>query len=50
MKHYEFTSGNRISSRKASELGKTLSNGGIALSDNQTAFGKSGRCYPPFTP
>ncbi len=50
MKHYEFTSGNGISSRKASELGKTLSNGGIVLSDNLTAFAKSGKHYPLFTP
>ena len=30
----------QISLEKASELGKTLSSGGITLADNQPAFGK----------
>ncbi len=30
----------KLSLEKASELGKTLSRGGIALADNQTAFVK----------
>jgi len=31
-----------LSLEVASELGKTLSNGGVALSDTQTAFRKKG--------
>lgn len=34
----------RISSEKASELGKTLSKGGIIRSDSETAFRK--KCRP----
>ena len=32
-----------LSSEKASELGKTLSKGGITKSDSETAFKKNGR-------
>jgi hypothetical protein len=31
-----------LSFEKAFELGKTLTHGGVALSDNQTAFRKKG--------
>lgn len=41
---------NESFSIKAIELGKTLSNGGIVLPDNLTAFAKAGRHYPSFTP